>query len=100
MRSEIAKRIYNETPDEVKNEVRDQAWRAFYESIPLTPEEEKEAIFQGKIKKYFYEKHKDYWQEKEGMAPSKSNAPTIQTISNVVEERSSTVGNTSYKAEK
>ena len=39
----------------------------FYDNIELTPEEEAEAILQGKIKKHFYEKHKDYWQEKEGI---------------------------------
>jgi hypothetical protein len=38
----------------------------FYDSIELSPEEEEEAILQGKIKKYFYEKNKRYWQEKEG----------------------------------
>jgi hypothetical protein len=37
-------------------------WREFYEKIPLTPEEEKEAIFEGKIKKYFKHKHKEYWE--------------------------------------
>jgi hypothetical protein len=40
-------------------------WRSFYESIELTEEELEEAIFQGKVKKYFKEKHKDYWNEQE-----------------------------------
>jgi hypothetical protein len=40
-------------------------WRSFYESIELTEEEIREAIFEGKVKKYFREKHKQYWEEKE-----------------------------------
>lgn len=72
----------------------------FYDHIKLSESELEEAILQGKIKKYFYEKHKPYWQEKEGLAPSKSDSPTIQTVSNVVEERSETVGNTSHKTKK
>jgi hypothetical protein len=64
MRSEVAKRIQSETPDEVRKEVQDQAWRAFYESIILTPEEEKEAIFQGKIDKFFRERKRDSHREK------------------------------------
>lgn len=72
----------------------------FYDHIKLTLEEEEEAILQGKIKKYFYEKHKEYWQEKEGLAPGKSDAPTIQTVSNVVQKRISKAGDTTHKTEK
>jgi hypothetical protein len=41
-------------------------WRDFYRNIELTPEEIEEAIFEGKKKKYFREKHKPYWEEQEG----------------------------------
>lgn len=37
----------------------------FYDHIKLTPEEEEEAILQGKIKKYFKTKNAPYWEEKE-----------------------------------
>jgi hypothetical protein len=40
-------------------------WKAFYQSIELTPEEVEEAIFEGKKKKHFHEKNKEYWQEQE-----------------------------------
>lgn len=36
-----------------------------YEKVILTPEEEMDAILEGKRKKYFHEKHKAYWEEKE-----------------------------------
>jgi hypothetical protein len=68
----------------------------FYDSIQLTPEELEEAILQGKIKKYLYEKNKHYWQEKEGLAQSKMDSPTIQTVKNVVEERSPETGYPSH----
>lgn len=64
MRSEVAKRIQSKTPDKVRQEVRDQAWRSFYESIVLSPDEEKEAIFQGKVAKYFRERNVDSHREK------------------------------------
>jgi cytochrome b subunit of formate dehydrogenase len=43
-------------------------------AIELTPEEIDDAIYEGKVKKYFYEKHKDYWIEKENEKPKKSKA--------------------------
>lgn len=39
----------------------------FYDNIELTPEEESEAILQGKIKKYFATKNAPYWAEKENV---------------------------------
>lgn len=39
-----------------------------YESIELTEEETKDAILEGKKKKYFYLKSKDYWIEQEQKA--------------------------------
>jgi len=36
-----------------------------YESIELTEEEIKAAIYEAKKKKYFHEKHKEYWQSLE-----------------------------------
>jgi hypothetical protein len=33
-----------------------------YESIELTEEEIKAAIYEGKKRKYFHERNKDYWQ--------------------------------------
>jgi hypothetical protein len=33
--------------------------------IELTEQEKEEAIYQGQLKKYFHEKHKEYWEEKE-----------------------------------
>ncbi len=40
-------------------------WRDFYRGIELNADELEAAILEGKIKKYFYEKNKDYWQERE-----------------------------------
>jgi hypothetical protein len=44
---------------------KDMSRLPFYDSIQLTPEEEEEAILQGKIKKYFETKNAPYWAEKE-----------------------------------
>jgi hypothetical protein len=41
------------------------SWEEFYENIVLTEEELKEAIREGKRKKYFREKNADYWRELE-----------------------------------
>ena len=41
-----------------------------YESIELTEEETKAAILEAKKKKYFHEKHREYWQEQERVKPS------------------------------
>lgn len=48
----------------------------FYETIVLTPEEEKEAILQGKIKKYFRIKHAPYWEEQEKKKPNGKDKET------------------------
>jgi hypothetical protein len=40
-----------------------------YDHIELTEDEVKEAIRQGKIKKYFKEKHQPYWTEQEQKKP-------------------------------
>ena len=37
----------------------------FYDNITLTEEELKEAIVEGKKRKYFKEKNKEYWQSQE-----------------------------------
>lgn len=39
-------------------------------TITLTEEEQAEALIQAKIKKYFREKHKQYWQELEKIKPT------------------------------
>lgn len=42
-----------------------KAWRmtnTIYDSVELTEEETKAAILEAKKKKYFHEKHKDYWE--------------------------------------
>ena len=36
-----------------------------YDAIELTEEELKAAILEGKKKKYFHEKNKDYWEKQE-----------------------------------
>lgn len=38
----------------------------FYNDIILTEEETREALLEGRIKKYYREKHKQYWEEQEG----------------------------------
>ena len=42
-----------------------KAMDEFYGEIELTPEEQADAILEGKKKKYFHEKHKDHWEEEE-----------------------------------
>jgi hypothetical protein len=37
----------------------------FYNDISLTEQEEKDALLEGKIAKYFREKHAPYWEESE-----------------------------------
>jgi len=39
---------------------------AFYGHIQLTEQEEKDALLEMKIQKYFHEKSKPYWDELEG----------------------------------
>lgn len=46
-------------------------WRDFYKDIELTEEEIEAAIFEGKVKKYFHETHKEYWQEQESKGKHK-----------------------------
>jgi hypothetical protein len=41
------------------------------ERVVLTEEEIKDSIWEGKVKKYFKEKHADYWIEKESEKSSK-----------------------------
>jgi hypothetical protein len=45
---------------------------AFYDSITLTEEEIKEALLEGRKKKYFKEKNKEYWEAQE-KTKSKTN---------------------------
>lgn len=47
------------------------SWQSFYEDIVLTPEEIEEAIFEGKKKKYFRERNKEYWDEQESQMDTK-----------------------------
>lgn len=37
-----------------------------YEHIVLTEKEKEDAILEGKKKKYFHERNKDYWKDKPG----------------------------------
>lgn len=37
----------------------------FYNEIILTEEETREALLEGRIKKYFHEKNREYWQSLE-----------------------------------
>lgn len=46
--------------EEIKHWVREQIV-----AVQLTPEEQEAAIWEGKRKKFFHEKHKDYWQQQE-----------------------------------
>ena len=39
--------------------------KTFYDSITLTEEEIKEALLEGRKKKFFKERSKDYWQAQE-----------------------------------
>jgi len=41
------------------------------EQVVLTDEEVKEAIIEAKKRKYFKEKHKDYWNDNNGVKGSK-----------------------------
>jgi hypothetical protein len=47
------------------------------EAIELTPEELDDAIYEGKVKKYFREKHAPYWEEKEKEKPKKSRPNVV-----------------------
>lgn len=49
----------------------------YYGHIKLTPEEEKEAILQAKIAKYFRDKNAEYWKEKEDKKPVKEIGQTL-----------------------
>lgn len=42
-----------------------------FEAIELTDDEVKEAILEGKKKKYFHEKHSEYWIEQEKLMTGK-----------------------------
>lgn len=50
---------------------------SFYEHIILTEEEIKAAIIEAKVKKYFHEKHKEYWQEKESKKIKKGHITNL-----------------------
>ena len=40
-------------------------WKADFESVELTEEEIKAALLEGKKKKWFHEKNKEYWDNQE-----------------------------------
>lgn len=54
---------------------------SFYEHIILTEEEIKAAIIEAKVKKYFHEKHKDYWESQES-ASKKSSHKVVNEVYN------------------
>lgn len=62
MMSEIAKKILESTPAEVKERVRDYSDIVATE---LTEEEWRVAIFEAKLKKWFHEKNRPYWEKVE-----------------------------------
>lgn len=41
-----------------------------YESIELTPEEIEAALLEGRKKKYFHVKHREYWETQDKTKPS------------------------------
>lgn len=43
----------------------------FYDTVELTEDEIKAAILEGKKKKYFHEKYKDYWEALESKKEKK-----------------------------
>lgn len=53
-------------------------WRAYYDSIELTDQETKDAILEGKIKKYFKEKNKGYWQAQENGGTRKELSESLR----------------------
>lgn len=44
----------------------DKKWFEFYDYIVLHEDEIREALLEGRIKKYHKEKHREYWEELEG----------------------------------
>jgi hypothetical protein len=54
----------------------------FISEIELSEQEEKEALLEGRKKKYFHEKHKDYWQ-----ALEKGKTETTKEIKQVLKSR-------------
>jgi hypothetical protein len=50
-----------------------------YKDIELTPEEIEAALYEGKKKKYFHEKSKEYWQERETTKDDKPKGRTKKT---------------------
>jgi hypothetical protein len=47
------------------------------ERVVLTEEEIKNAMWEGKVKKYFKDKHAEHWIEKESIKPGKEVAKTL-----------------------
>lgn len=50
----------------------------WYEFMELTPEEIKEAIAEGKRKKYFREQNRSYWEGQEAKAIEAENADKVR----------------------
>jgi dephospho-CoA kinase len=63
MRSEIARKILEETPPGTRAKMRDYGDIITTE---LTDEELREAIFEAKLKKWFHNKHRPYWEKQKG----------------------------------
>jgi hypothetical protein len=58
MRSEVAKRILDNTPQETRERMRDYGEII---AVELSGEERTEAIFQAKLKKWFHERNRGNW---------------------------------------
>ena len=54
-----------------------QDFVSFYDSIELTEQETKDALLEARKKKYFKEKHREYWasQEKKGSRTARTASP-------------------------
>jgi hypothetical protein len=52
----------------------------FYSKVELTTEEVEEALHERRKKKWFYEKHKEYWEIAEGKNKKVWNAPTAEVV--------------------
>lgn len=74
--------------------------KAFYDAIELTKEEKEAALLNARIKKYFHERNRQYWESLEKVVPNKAHETPVQAVKNVLQKRSKERWGKAFKVKK
>lgn len=65
----------SKSTDDMLSKIRDEI-----EQIPLSEQEVKDALFEGKLKKWNHERHRHYWEKQKGAYDDDKGAMTGQSF--------------------